>query len=118
MQQKLVAEKNKLLISITKLLEGPMIFLGFVWLVLLLVELVWGLWQQVFIGTEFSISKPPLNLLCILFMANISYYLIEKPFLRLRAKYEKKNRTAQTRPAYIQLPFTKGQEKGKDALKK
>lgn len=29
--------------SIGRLLEGPMVFLGFVWLVLLVVELVWGL---------------------------------------------------------------------------
>jgi voltage-gated potassium channel len=36
-------ERNKLLISVEKLLEAPMIFLGFVWLVLLVVELVWGL---------------------------------------------------------------------------
>jgi voltage-gated potassium channel len=36
-------ERIKLLISIERLLEGPMIFLGFVWLVLLIVELIWGL---------------------------------------------------------------------------
>ncbi len=29
--------------SVEKVLEGPMIFLGFVWLVLLVVELIWGL---------------------------------------------------------------------------
>lgn len=43
MQKPLVQEKKKLLLSIERLLEGPMIFLGFVWLVLLLVELIWGL---------------------------------------------------------------------------
>ena len=43
MKQKLVSERKKLLSSIEKLLEGPMIFLGFVWLVLLIIELVWGL---------------------------------------------------------------------------
>lgn len=36
-------ERRKLLVSIERLLEGPMIFLGFVWLVLLIVELIWGL---------------------------------------------------------------------------
>jgi len=36
-------ERKKLLVSIERLLEGPMIFLGFVWLVLLIVELIWGL---------------------------------------------------------------------------
>ena len=43
MKQQLSNERNKLLRSIEKLLEGPMIFLGFVWLVLLIVELIWGL---------------------------------------------------------------------------
>jgi voltage-gated potassium channel len=36
-------ERKKLLNSIEKLLEGPMICLGFVWLALLVIELVWGL---------------------------------------------------------------------------
>ena len=39
----LPSERNKLLRSIEKLLEGPMVFLGFVWLALLIVELIWGL---------------------------------------------------------------------------
>jgi len=43
MNTQLVRERNKLLLSIEKLLEGPMIFLGFVWLTLLVVELIWGL---------------------------------------------------------------------------
>jgi voltage-gated potassium channel len=43
MQQQLKRERYKLLTSVEKVLEGPMIFLGFVWLVLLVVELVWGL---------------------------------------------------------------------------
>ncbi|WP_373551164.1 ion transporter [Haliscomenobacter sp.] len=38
-----INERKKLLLSIERLLEGPMIFLGFVWLVLLIVELIWGL---------------------------------------------------------------------------
>jgi len=41
--KELSRERNKLLKSIENLLEGPMIFLGFVWLVLLVVELLWGL---------------------------------------------------------------------------
>lgn len=36
-------ERYVLLRRITQLLEGPMVFLGFVWLILLLVELIWGL---------------------------------------------------------------------------
>jgi voltage-gated potassium channel len=43
MKQQLKHERNKLLTSIEKILEGPMIFLGFVWLVLLVIELIWGL---------------------------------------------------------------------------
>lgn len=36
-------ERKKLLTTIERLLEGPMAFLGFVWLILLVIELVWGL---------------------------------------------------------------------------
>ena len=43
MTQELVRERKKLLTSLEKLLEGPMIFLGFVWLILLVAELIWGL---------------------------------------------------------------------------
>ncbi|MBD0289577.1 MAG: ion transporter [Flavisolibacter sp.] len=43
MQQQLVHERKKLLHSVESFLEGPMIFLGFVWLVLLVIELIWGL---------------------------------------------------------------------------
>ncbi|HET7897601.1 MAG TPA: potassium channel family protein, partial [Flavisolibacter sp.] len=37
------SERKKLLCTVTRLLEAPMIFLGFVWLALLVIELVWGL---------------------------------------------------------------------------
>lgn len=43
MKTQLAIERNKLLRSTEKLLEGPMVFLGFVWLLLLVIELVWGL---------------------------------------------------------------------------
>ncbi len=43
MKSPLINERKKLLTSVEKLLEGPMIFLGFVWLVLLVIELIWGL---------------------------------------------------------------------------
>lgn len=43
MKESLASERKKLLQSVNRLLEGPMIFLGFVWLALLVVELVWGL---------------------------------------------------------------------------
>jgi voltage-gated potassium channel len=41
--KRLASERSNLLKSLDKLLEGPMVFLGFVWLILLIVELVWGL---------------------------------------------------------------------------
>jgi voltage-gated potassium channel len=43
MKQQIIKERTKLLTSLERLLEGPMIFLGFVWLILLVVELIWGL---------------------------------------------------------------------------
>ncbi len=43
MKQQLAHERNKLLTEVEQLLEGPMIFLGFAWLILLVVELIWGL---------------------------------------------------------------------------
>lgn len=44
--QQLQNERWKLLRSVNKFLEGPMIFLGFVWLVLLVVELIWGISRE------------------------------------------------------------------------
>ncbi len=43
MKKQLINERKKLLTSIENFLEGPMIFLGFVWLALLIIELIWGL---------------------------------------------------------------------------
>jgi voltage-gated potassium channel len=43
MKEQIIKERTRLLTSLEKLLEAPMIFLGFVWLVLLIVELTWGL---------------------------------------------------------------------------
>ncbi len=43
MKRDIVNERKRLLKSVEKMLDGPMIFLGFVWLVLLVVELVWGI---------------------------------------------------------------------------
>ncbi|HTM92630.1 MAG TPA: ion transporter [Flavisolibacter sp.] len=43
MDKRTASERKKLLNTIDHLLEGPMAFLGFVWLVLLVIELVWGL---------------------------------------------------------------------------
>ncbi|WP_347158903.1 potassium channel family protein [Pontibacter chitinilyticus] len=42
-RQQLNRERNKLLNRIENVLEGPMVVLGFIWLVLLVVELIWGL---------------------------------------------------------------------------
>ena len=40
---KLTYQRERLLVTVQKLMEGPMIFLGFVWLILLIIELVKGL---------------------------------------------------------------------------
>ena len=41
-KKSLIIQRNRLLIKIEKILEGPMIFLGFVWLVLLIIEFING----------------------------------------------------------------------------
>jgi voltage-gated potassium channel len=43
MKPQIRTERKKLIHTLENILEGPMIFLGFVWLALLVVELVWGL---------------------------------------------------------------------------
>ena len=43
MRREIISERKKLLRSLEQILDGPMIFLGFVWLVLLVVELIWGI---------------------------------------------------------------------------
>jgi voltage-gated potassium channel len=43
MKREIISERRKLLRSVEQILEGPMIFLGFVWLILLVVELIWGI---------------------------------------------------------------------------
>lgn len=43
MKRELNKERSKLLHAIEKLLEGPMLFLGFVWLLLLVIEFIWRL---------------------------------------------------------------------------
>ncbi len=43
MESEIVNERKRLLRTVERILAGPMILLGFVWLVLLVVELVWGL---------------------------------------------------------------------------
>lgn len=45
-KSKIVNERKRLLRSVERILEGPMIFLGFVWLILLVYELVWGINQM------------------------------------------------------------------------
>ncbi|MBE0661359.1 MAG: potassium channel family protein [Bacteroidales bacterium] len=43
MKSEIVNERKRLLRSVEQVLEGPMVLLGFVWLVLLVVELIWGI---------------------------------------------------------------------------
>jgi len=42
MKPEIKSERYKLLRTVESILESPMIFLGFIWLILLIVELVWG----------------------------------------------------------------------------
>ncbi len=43
MLREIIRERIRLLTAVERILEGPMILLGFVWLVLLVIELVWGI---------------------------------------------------------------------------
>ncbi len=43
MKNAIANERNQLLKTVQRVIEGPMIFLGFVWLVLLVIELIWGI---------------------------------------------------------------------------
>jgi voltage-gated potassium channel len=43
MREQLHRERNRLLRTIDRVIEGPMTMLGFIWLVLLVIELIWGL---------------------------------------------------------------------------
>lgn len=79
MKQQLQSERKKLLISIEKLLEGPMIFLGFVWLILLVVELVWGL------------SKPLEYISLTIWIIFIVDFLIKFILAPLKLAFLKKN---------------------------
>ena len=46
------------------------------------------LWQEIIIFSDFTwFSSIPEKLLLILFMALFSYYLIEKPFLKIKTKF-------------------------------
>jgi peptidoglycan/LPS O-acetylase OafA/YrhL len=52
------------------------------------------LWQQLFFGTNFAGSPPaiaqfrqwPVNLVAVMICATFSYYVVEKPFIRLGHK--------------------------------
>lgn len=43
MKSSIYRQRKKLLFNIQSLIEGPMVFLGFAWLILLIIELIWGL---------------------------------------------------------------------------
>ncbi len=42
MEPQIKSERRRLLRSVEEFLEAPMIFLGFIWLLLLVIELIWG----------------------------------------------------------------------------
>lgn len=51
------------------------------------------LWQQLFIYADLGwFSVLPLNIICFFGMALISYYFIERPFLKLKTKFENNSR--------------------------
>ncbi len=79
MNEQLTNERNKLLSSVEEALEGPMIFLGFVWLILLFVELIWGL-PKILQYTSFTIW--------IIFIIDFITKLILAPY---KIKFFKKN---------------------------
>jgi peptidoglycan/LPS O-acetylase OafA/YrhL len=46
------------------------------------------LWQQVFIsGSKYWVTKFPQNLIFLFLMSMFSYYIVEKPFLKLKKKF-------------------------------
>lgn len=79
MKQELINERKKLLASVEKLLEGPMVFLGFVWLALLVIELVWGL------------SKPMEYLSLTIWIIFIIDFIIKFILAPLKLDFLKKN---------------------------
>ncbi|MFP5436668.1 MAG: acyltransferase family protein [Bacteroidia bacterium] len=48
------------------------------------------IWQQLFLTNQasFSVNKFPLNIIAVVIVAHISYYLIEKPMLNLKKKFK------------------------------
>jgi peptidoglycan/LPS O-acetylase OafA/YrhL len=47
------------------------------------------IWQQLFFSDHIGIlGKFPVNIFCIVIVAMISYYFVEKPFLRLKSRFE------------------------------
>lgn len=47
------------------------------------------LWQELFMSKHIGfLSSFPINIICAFCAANISYYLIEKPLLKLKSKYQ------------------------------
>ncbi|MEO5783433.1 MAG: ion transporter [Ginsengibacter sp.] len=79
MKQQLARERNKLLNEVGRLLEGPMVILGFVWLILLIVELIWGL-PKLLQYTTFTIW--------IIFIIDFIIKIILAPY---KIKFLKKN---------------------------
>jgi peptidoglycan/LPS O-acetylase OafA/YrhL len=53
------------------------------------------LWQQLFFHYSF-IPMFPLNLIATVGLASVSYFLLEKPFLRLRSSLRRKGTSSET----------------------
>jgi voltage-gated potassium channel len=79
MKQTLIHERKKLLISIERVLEGPMNFLGFVWLVLLVMELTWKL------------SRPLEYLSVTIWITFILFFILQLIVAPVKKTFFKKN---------------------------
>lgn len=72
-------ERYTLLLRIERFMEGPLVFLGFVWLVLLIVDLIWGLSPSLVIIS---------SIIWIIFIIDFIFKFILAPE---KIKYLKKN---------------------------
>jgi peptidoglycan/LPS O-acetylase OafA/YrhL len=72
------------------------------------------LWQQPFINrnSNLLINRTPLNLVLAFVAAILSYYLIEKPFLRIKMRFEVNYRSSDKMPAPQGVPISSPAQPG------
>ena len=59
--------------------------------------------QQFFLSSNRTSEEVPINLFCIFAAAIISYNLIEKPFLKIKSKFEVRKISARVVPKSLEL---------------